>query len=152
MLLLHTVAMQLVRKSIASAGAERQAQFSVTSSQPEGSARPMGTMQLKRQLGAEATTGRAVMEYGGELSVEVVIAAEPVIDMDIDIDIDIESEVDDAARARQLRFKRKNAWSFIVAKEHMASSAKWNSDVRRAGRNTPFLLSLPLQVLEEQRN
>jgi hypothetical protein len=116
--------MQLVRKSIASAGAERQAQFSVTSSQPEGSARPMGTMQLKRQLGAEATAGRAVMEYGGELSVEVVIAAEPVIDMDMDIDI--ESEVDDAARTRQLRFKRKNAWSFIVAKERIASSVKWN--------------------------
>jgi hypothetical protein len=108
--------MQLVRKSIASAGAERQAQFSVTSSQPEGSARPMGTMQLKRQLGAEATAGRAVMEYGGELSVEV----------DMDMDIDIESEVDDAARTRQLRFKRKNAWSFIVAKERIASSVKWN--------------------------
>lgn len=78
----------------------------------------MGTMQLKRQLGAEATAGRAVMVYGGELSVEVVIAVEPVID------IDIESEVEDAARARQLRFRRQNAWSFIVAKERMASSEK----------------------------
>ncbi len=82
----------------------------------------MGTIQLKKQLGAEATAGRAVMEYGGELSVEVVIAAEAVID--IDIDIDIESEVDDAARARQLKFRRKNARSFIVAKECLASSAK----------------------------
>jgi hypothetical protein len=91
---------------MASAGAERQAQFSVTSLQPEESARPMGFMQLKRQLGAEATAGRAVMEYGGELSVEVVIAAES--DIDIDMDIDIESELDVAARARQLRFIRKN--------------------------------------------
>ena len=85
----------------------------------------MGTMQLKRQLGAEATTGRAVMEYGGELSVEVVIAAEPVIDMDMDIEIDIEFEIEDVARARQLRFRRQNAWSFIVAKERMASSEKY---------------------------
>jgi hypothetical protein len=116
-LLLQTVSTQPVRKSITSAGAERQAQFSVTSSQPEGSARPMGIMQLKRQLGAEATIGSAVIEYGGELSVEVVAAADSVIDRDVNPDVD--AEVDDAASARELSLRRKNARSFIVGEESM---------------------------------
>ena len=50
-----------VRKLRASAGADKQAQSSDTSSQPEGSASPMGMRQLKTQEGADWTAGRAVI-------------------------------------------------------------------------------------------
>jgi hypothetical protein len=57
----QTVFTQSVKKSRTSAGAERQAQFSVTSSQPEGSASPIGIRQLKTQEDADMTAGRAVI-------------------------------------------------------------------------------------------
>jgi hypothetical protein len=65
-----------VKKSRTSAGAERQAQFSVTSSQPEESASPIGMRQLNRHEGADCTAGRAVMLYSGELSTPVDVAAD----------------------------------------------------------------------------
>ena len=76
MLDLQTVSTQSVKKLRTSAGADRQAQFSVTLSQPEESASPIGIMQLKRHEGADSTAGRAVMLYSGELSTLVDIAAD----------------------------------------------------------------------------
>ena len=63
MLDLQTVCTQLVRTSRALAGALRHAQPLVTSSQPEGSASPIGIRQLKMHDGADWTAGRAVMVY-----------------------------------------------------------------------------------------
>jgi len=56
---------------MASGGAERHAQLLVTSSHPEGSARPIGIRQLKIQLGWDVIWGSAVMEYSPESSMEV---------------------------------------------------------------------------------
>ena len=53
-----------------SLGALRQAQFSVTSSQPEGSASPIGIRQLKTQGACDFTAGKAVIVYGGEVSTD----------------------------------------------------------------------------------
>jgi len=97
--------MQPVMKSIALAGAERQAQLFVTLSQPTGSLSAPGKRQLKTQAGAETTAGRAVIEYSGESSVEVAI----------DPDMVIEVVAEDAARAKELSVRMKNARSFIVA-------------------------------------
>ena len=57
----QTVLTQSVRKSRTSAGAERHAQSSDTSSQPEGSASPIGMRQLKTHEGADWTAARAVI-------------------------------------------------------------------------------------------
>jgi hypothetical protein len=65
-----------VRNSRTSAGAERHAQSSVTSSQPDESASPMGIRQLKTQEGADWTAGRAVMVYSGEVDVSTVLEVE----------------------------------------------------------------------------
>jgi hypothetical protein len=95
--------MQPVMKSIALAGAERQAQLLVTLSQPTGSLSAPGKRQLKTQAGAETTAGRAVIEYSGESSVVVVAAA--------DSDTDAKVEVVDAARARELRVRTRKVRS-----------------------------------------
>jgi hypothetical protein len=97
--------MQPVMKSIALAGAERQAQLLVTLSQPTGSLSAPGKRQLKTQAGAETTAGRAVIEYSGESSVVVVAAA--------DSDTDAKVEVMDAARARELRVRTRKVRSLI---------------------------------------
>lgn len=61
MLDLQTVSTQPVRKSKTSFGALRQAQSLETSSQPDGSANPIGIIQLYTQEGCEMTAGSAVM-------------------------------------------------------------------------------------------
>ena len=100
---LHTVATQSVRKAAASTGAERQAQFSVTSSQPEGSARPMGIRQLKTHEFCDLTAGRAVMVYGGELSTEVLGVDTLVLPVDTVVAVDDRlEEVDRAAWTREV--------------------------------------------------
>jgi len=55
-----------VRTSSASLGALRHAQSLVTLLQPDGSANPMGIMQLKMQEGCCMTAGSAVILYAGE--------------------------------------------------------------------------------------
>ena len=57
----QTVLAHSVSASRTSAGALRQAQSFVTSSQPEGSASPMGIRQLKTQGAAVWRAGRAVI-------------------------------------------------------------------------------------------
>lgn len=101
---LQTVATQSVRKPAASMGAERQAQFSVTSSQPVGSARPIGMRQLKTHEFCDTTAGRAVMEYGGELSTEV-LDADMFVPIDTPLVVDVLFELEDEA-----------AWTKVVAK------------------------------------
>ena len=86
--------MQPVSTSRTSAGALRHAQSFVTSSQPDGSARPMGIRQLKTQEGCDVTCGRAVMLYSGEEEV----GAEPDAVPDV--------ELTDWAMARGARRKR----------------------------------------------
>lgn len=101
----QTVLTQSVRKSSTSAGAERHAQSSVTSSQPEGSASPMGIKQLKIQDGADLTAGRAVIVYSGEIDVE----AASIVDMDMELiapDMSLALEVEAAATARRAKVRR----------------------------------------------
>jgi hypothetical protein len=102
----QTVSTQPVKKSRTSAGAERQAQFSVTSSQPEESASPIGIMQLKRHEGADCTAGRAVMLYSGELSTLVDIAADIAM-------LEDDEEVVLAERTRDV-VKERMARSFMI--------------------------------------
>jgi hypothetical protein len=45
----------VVKKDMASTGAERQAQFSVTSSHPEESARPIGMRQSRHGVSHDST-------------------------------------------------------------------------------------------------
>jgi hypothetical protein len=52
---LQTVWMQVLKKDMASTGAERQAQFSVTSSHPEESARPIGMRQSGHRVSCDST-------------------------------------------------------------------------------------------------
>ena len=73
MLDLHTVSMQPVSTSKTSLGALRQAQSLDTSSQPDGSANPMGIRQLYTQDGCDMTAGRAVMLYAGEEDVAAAL-------------------------------------------------------------------------------
>ena len=75
MLDLHTVSTQPVRTSKTSLGALRQAQSLDTSSQPDGSANPIGIRQLYTQDGCEETAGSAVMLYGGEDEVAAALMA-----------------------------------------------------------------------------
>jgi len=63
---LQTCCTQEVSASSAPLGALRQAQSLVTSSQPDGSANPIGNMQLKTQDGWLMTASSAVMLYSGE--------------------------------------------------------------------------------------
>ena len=67
--------MQSVRTSKTSLGALRQAQSLDTSSQPDGSANPIGIRQLYTQDGCEETAGSAVMLYAGEEEVAAALAA-----------------------------------------------------------------------------
>ena len=75
MLDLQTVSTQLVRTSKTSLGALRQAQSLETSSQPEGSANPIGIRQLYTHDGWEMTAGNAVMLYSGEEEVAAALTA-----------------------------------------------------------------------------
>ena len=115
---LQTVATQSVRKPAASMGAERQAQLSVTSSQPVGSARPMGIRQLKTHGFCDTTAGRAVMEYGGELSTEVldVDMFMPAIDTPLVVDVLFEL-VDEAAWTKIIA--KHTHWMSFVIRENM---------------------------------
>ena len=61
--------------SKASLGALRHAQSLVTSSQPEGSANPIGIRQLKMHGGCDMTAGSAVMLYSGEEEVAAALMA-----------------------------------------------------------------------------
>jgi hypothetical protein len=109
----QTVLMQSVRKLRTSAGAERHAQSSVTSSQPEGSASPMGIRQLKMQDGADSTAGRAVMVYSGEVDVDSAALAD--VDMDVSLiepDMSVELELEVVATARAAKLRR--LWSFMM--------------------------------------
>ena len=90
MLDVQTVLTQSVRKSRTSAGAERQAQSSVTSSQPDGSASPMGIRQLKMQDGADLTAGRAVMVYSGEVEVGAAALVMSIVVDDPDMSLMVE--------------------------------------------------------------
>jgi hypothetical protein len=100
---LQTVATQSVRKATASMGAERHAQLSVTSSQPEGSARPIGIRQLKTHEFCNTTAGRAVMVYGGELSTEVLVVDMFMLPSDSPLAIDMLFElVNEAAWTREV--------------------------------------------------
>jgi hypothetical protein len=90
----HTVSMQPVSTSSTSAGALRQAHSLVTSSQPLGSARPMGMRQFQTQAGWAITLGSAVIVYGavemlGAMGVGVVIEAMLLMDMDIAFVLDL---------------------------------------------------------------
>lgn len=73
--------MQSVRTSKTSLGALRQAQSLDTSSQPDGSAKPIGIRQLYTQDGCDKTAGSAVMLYAGE---EAVAAAAALMAMLVD--------------------------------------------------------------------
>jgi hypothetical protein len=89
----QTVLTESFRTSRTSAGAERHAQFSVTPSPPDGFASPIGIRQLKMQESADATAGRAVTDYGGEVSDD----DEALVDMSIVLifpDKDVELEVE----------------------------------------------------------
>lgn len=108
----QTVAMQSVRKSRTSAGAERQAQSSVTSSQPEGSARPMGIRQLKIQDGADFTAGRAVIVYSGNVEADAAVLAD--IEMLL-INMSIDLEVEDCAMVRLAKVRRSRSFMMVVA-------------------------------------
>jgi hypothetical protein len=78
---LHTVLTQSVISPMAPAGALRQAQSLVTSSQPEASASPIGMRQLATQAGRAVTAGKAVMlNSAAELFIELV-GAEAMDDM-----------------------------------------------------------------------
>lgn len=115
---LQTVATQSVRKATASTGADRQAQFSVTLSQPEESARPIGMRQLKTHEFCDTTAGRAVMVYGGELSTEVLVADMfmPPIDTPIAMDMLFEL-VDEAAWTRVVT--KHMHWTSFIIRENM---------------------------------
>jgi hypothetical protein len=111
---LQTVLTQSVKTSRTSAGAERHAQSSVTSSQPEGSASPMGIRQLNMQDGADTTAGRAVMVYSGEVDVDAAALA----DMDIVLiepAMSIELEVEVAATARPAKVRRLRSFMMRAA-------------------------------------
>ena len=69
--------MQPVRTSKTSLGALRQAQSLDTSSQPDGSANPIGIKQLYTHDGCDKTAGSAVMLYAGEE--EVADALTPML-------------------------------------------------------------------------
>lgn len=99
----QTVSTQSLKKSRTSAGAERQAQFSVTLSQPEESASPIGIMQLKRHGGADCTAGRAVMLYSGELSTLVDIAADIAMLEDEEVEAVLEERARDVMSERMVR-------------------------------------------------
>jgi hypothetical protein len=82
--------MQLVITSRASLGALKHAQSFVTSSQPDGSANPIGIRQLKTQGACDTTTGSAVMLYSKAelfavvlIAVLVVIVLLPCVDTDV---------------------------------------------------------------------
>jgi hypothetical protein len=99
--------MQLLSTSKASLGALRQAHSFVTSSQPDGSASPIGIRQLKIQEGCPVTAGRAVIVY----SAAEALAAAMLADVDM-LDMLASLDVEDwpIARAR----KDKKIRSFIV--------------------------------------
>lgn len=74
---------------MASLGALRHAHSFVTSSQPDGSANPMGMRQLKTQEGCPVTAGRAVMLYSAaEAFVVAVLDTLLIEDMDAPLDVD----------------------------------------------------------------
>ena len=94
MLELQTVWTQPVKTSSTSTGAERHAQSSVTSSHPEGSARPIGMRQLKMQDGCDDTAGNAVIVYSGEVEVDAAAL------MDISIVLEVEDWAADSVTKR----------------------------------------------------
>ena len=102
---LHTVLTQSVRTSKTSLGALRQAQSLDTSSQPDGSANPIGIRQLYTQDGCDMTAGSAVMLYAGEEEVTAALMAMLVDAAGIGRLFGTAVE-DDCARERPSRRKR----------------------------------------------
>ena len=84
--------MQLLSTSKTSLGALRHAHSFVTSSQPDGSASPMGIRQLKIHEGCPVTAGSAVMLYSAvdafANAILVDIGMPLIVDMDIILDAD----------------------------------------------------------------
>jgi hypothetical protein len=104
--------MQPLSTSKTSPGALKHAHSFVTSSQPDGSASPIGIRQLKMQEGCPVTAGRAVMVYS---AVEAFGAA-----MFVDIgvllieDMDISLDVDDWPIARAIRERKMRSFMVVV--------------------------------------
>ena len=107
---MHTVWTQSVSTSKTSLGAFRHAHSFVTSSQPDGSATPMGMRQLKTQEGCPVTAGRAVMLYSAAETFAVAVLA--IIDTLLIEDVDVSLDVDDWLIARETREERMR--SFMV--------------------------------------
>lgn len=101
---MHTVWTQSVSTSKTSLGAFRHAHSFVTSSQPDGSATPIGMRQLKTQEGCPVTAGRAVMLYSAAETFAVAVLAIE--------DVDVSLDVDDWLIARETREERMR--SFMV--------------------------------------
>jgi hypothetical protein len=85
--------MQPLSTSKTSLGAFKHAHSFVTSSQPDGSASPMGIRQLKMQEGCPVTAGRAVMVYSAAEAFRVAMFVD--IDMLLSEDVDTSLDVDD---------------------------------------------------------
>jgi len=85
--------MQPLSTSKTSLGAFKHAHSFVTSSQPDGSASPMGIRQLKMQEGCPVTAGRAVMVYSAAEAFRVAMFVD--IDVLLSEDVDTSLDVDD---------------------------------------------------------
>ena len=85
--------MQPLSTSKTSLGAFKHAHSFVTSSQPDGSASPMGIRQLKMQEGCPVTAGRAVMVYSAAEAFRVATFVD--IDVLLSEDVDTSLDVDD---------------------------------------------------------
>lgn len=85
--------MQPLSTSKTSLGAFKHAHSFVTSSQPDGSASPMGIRQLKMQEGCPVTAGRAVMVYSAAEAFGAAMFVD--VDMLLSEDMDVSLDVDD---------------------------------------------------------
>lgn len=98
---------------MASLGALRHAHSFVTSSQPDGSANPMGMRQLKTQEGCPVTAGRAVMLYSAVEAFAVAMLA--ITDMLLIEDMDMSLDVDDWLIASATREERMRSFMVLGA-------------------------------------
>jgi hypothetical protein len=96
--------MQPLSTSKTSLGALKQAHSFVTSSQPDGSANPIGIRQLKMQEGCPVTAGRVVIEYSAEDAFGAAMFVD--IDMLLIEDMDISLDVDDWPIARATKGRK----------------------------------------------
>jgi len=119
---LQTVAMQSVITDIASTGAFKHAHWFVTSTQLDGSARPMGMRQFHTQCDCDCTAGSAVMVYSAAdtLAKDDGVAAGMAID---DTVIDVLMGVEVAARA-PLRTDVRSNWRYFIISARRRSFTK----------------------------